>query len=87
MIEFDQDHGAVDAVVVDARRIRAADPGEPGAVDLPLNLVHLHAGVAVIHVANVEVHEIQKLLALLRRKVRGARARVIDHDIVLEGFG
>ena len=36
VIEFDQDHGAVDAVVVDARRIRATDPGEAGAVDLPL---------------------------------------------------
>ena len=51
------------------------------------NLIHLDAGVTVIHVADVQVHEIQQLPTLLRRKVRDARARVVDHDVVLERFG
>ena len=87
VIEFDQDHGAVYAVVVDARGIRAADPAEPSALDLALDLVHPDAGVAVVHVAHVQVDEIQKLPLLRLRKIGGSSARVVEHHVVLERFG
>ena len=56
MIELNQDHRAVDTVVVHTRGIRATDPGEISAVDLLLNLIHLYSGVTVIHVASVQLN-------------------------------
>src|SRR5260370_34271576 len=67
MIELDQDHRAVNAIVVNARPLRSADPGEPGVVEMPLHLLRLHPRVPVVHVADVQIDEAQKLLALLCR--------------------
>ena len=58
MVEFDQDHWAVHAVVERAIRLRSTDPSEPSVVEMAVHFVHLHAGVTFVHVANVEVNQI-----------------------------
>ena len=55
VVELDQDHGTVDAVVEHAIRLGAADPGEPGLPDVPLDFLHLHASMTVVHIADVQL--------------------------------
>ena len=54
---------------------------------MPLHLVHLDPGVAVVHVADVQIDQIQKLLALRLQEIRGARPCVVEHHVVLERLG
>src|SRR5580658_822082 len=53
VVELDKDYRAVDAVVEDAIGRAAADPGEIGVVKVARDLVHFHAGVAVVDIADV----------------------------------
>ena len=62
VIKFDQDHRTVHAVIKRAIRLCAPDPGEPGLVEVAVHLVHLHAGVAFVHVLDVEVDQIAEAL-------------------------
>ena len=43
MVELDQDHRAVDAVIEDAAGIGFADPREVGAIDVPAHFFHPRA--------------------------------------------
>jgi hypothetical protein len=56
VIKFDQDHWTVHAVIKRAIRLRATDPSEPSLVEIAVHLVHLHAGVAFVHVLYIEVN-------------------------------
>ena len=58
VVELNQNHRAVDAIVIDARLIRAAHPGEPGVVEVPLHFVHSHARMAFVHVADIQLHQV-----------------------------
>ncbi len=49
---------------------------------MPLHFIHLDARVAVVHVADVQLDQIQKLLAPRLREIRGTRAGVIEHHVV-----
>src|SRR5215472_7890147 len=64
MVEFYQYHRAVDAVVKDAIRRGSSNPCEPGIGEMAFYFFHFHAGVARVHVANVQVNQVYELLAL-----------------------
>jgi len=53
MIEFNQYHRAVDAVVKHAVRLRPSDPREVRLFVMPHHLVHLDLRMPVIHIADV----------------------------------
>ena len=61
MVELDQDHRTVDAVIehtagsVRRSRQRTYDPDGP-------HLVHLHPRMAIVHVAHVERDQVEQLL-------------------------
>src|SRR6516162_10088875 len=54
MVEFDQYHRAVDAVVKDAIRRGSSNPCEPGFCKMAFYFFHSHAGVARVHVADIQ---------------------------------
>jgi hypothetical protein len=62
VIEFDEDDRALDAVVKGAIRLRAADPGEPGVIEMKIHFIHLHARVSLVHVAYVQVDQVAEIL-------------------------
>src|SRR5688500_11537142 len=64
MIEFDEDDGAVDAVVKDAVGFGGADPSEGRAVEMGADFGHFHASVAVAHASDVFVDKFGELVAL-----------------------
>src|SRR5438132_14351891 len=53
VIELDQDHRAVDAIVIDAARVRSADPGEPGLIEVAPDFVHFYSRVTIVDVADI----------------------------------
>ena len=55
VVEFDEDDGAVDAVVKDAFCFDTADPGKVSRVQIALHFIHLCLRVAVLHVANIKI--------------------------------
>src|SRR5215510_3217796 len=69
MIEFDQNHRALDAVIEDIVRPRPAYPGEVSLLDLPPDLVHLQLGVSVAHIPHVLPYQVEQLFFLLRREL------------------
>src|SRR5262245_44405587 len=69
MIEFDQDHRALDAVIKNAFRLGPADPGEAGVINMPPDFVHLDLRVPVTHVPDVFADQIEQLLFQPRRKL------------------
>ena len=87
MIELDQDDGAVDAVVEHAVRCRVADPREPRVVQMALDFRHLHLRVALIHVADVQLDQVDQLPTLRRRQFGDADASIVQHEVVLKRFG
>src|SRR5262249_13524372 len=86
MIEFDQYHRALDAVIKNAFRLDSADPGEASVLNLPPDFVHLHFRVFVPHIPDVFPDQVEQLHFLFGRKFRRANPGVIEDDIVLEGF-
>jgi len=58
MIKFDENHRTLYAVVKDAVLLRPADPRKPGIVDVAIHFVHFDAGVAIIHVADVQIDKV-----------------------------
>src|SRR5215510_14691235 len=84
VIEFDQDHRTLDAVIEDVVRPRPADPGEARVVNALPDFVHLNPGVSVTHISDVLPDQVEQLFFLFRRKFRGANAGVIKNDVVLE---
>ena len=52
MIEFDEHHRAVNAVIKYAVGSGAADPGEVGLIEMLFDLGHPNLGVSVLHVAD-----------------------------------
>src|SRR5262245_26203982 len=69
MIEFDQYHRALDAVIKNAFRLGPADPGEAGVINMPPDFVHLDLRVPVTHVPDVFPDQIEQLLFQPRRKL------------------
>ncbi len=63
VIKFDQDHWTVYAVIKCVIRLRSTDPREPSLVEIAVHLVHLHAGVAFVHVLYIEVNQIAEALS------------------------
>jgi hypothetical protein len=68
VVEFNQNHRTLNAVIECAIGLRAADPSEPCVVDVPINFVHLHAGVSVVHVTDVEVDQIAQAATCQKEK-------------------
>src|SRR5262249_28750297 len=66
MVELDQDHRAVDAVVEDTVWRRSADPGEPGVGEMALYFFHSYSRMVGVHIADIQVDEVNELLALVR---------------------
>ena len=66
VIELDQDDGALDAIIKHAVLARATDPGEPGLVQVFPDFGHLHLGVSLSHVTDVDLNKgKQSLLSFL----------------------
>ena len=86
MIEFDQNDRVLNPVVEDAVRLIAADPGEPGIVDVAVDVIHFDAGVTVVHIADVKVDQVPKALTV-RAKVVGSEPCIIDNNVVFKRFG
>ncbi|SVD13713.1 uncharacterized protein METZ01_LOCUS366567, partial [marine metagenome] len=87
VIELDQDDGTLDAVIKDAVILGLPDPGKPGLVQVFPDLGHLHLGVTLSHVADVDLDKgKQPLLSFLGKLLRG-QADQIKLEVVEEGFG
>ena len=86
MIELDQSHRAVDAVIKDAVWFRPTDPSEPGLIQMLPHLVHLDRRVPVAHVPHILANQIKQLLLLFGCELCGADACVVKNDIILERF-
>ena len=67
MIELDQDHRTVDAVIENAVGLRPADPGEPGFVQMLPHLVHLDPRMSVAHIPDMLADQIEQLFLLFGR--------------------
>lgn len=87
MVEFNQNHGTLDAVIKGAVVLSAADPCKPCVVDVAVNFIHLHAGVPVIHIADVEVDEVAQAASCGTTEIVYAQTGVVENDIVFEGLG
>ena len=85
VVEFDQDHRAVDAVVED-RALRVADPREVRALEMAAHFVHSHAGVTLAHVGHEEPDEIDELPPLCLVEGGRSNAGVVEDLVVFEGF-
>ena len=67
VVEFDQHHRAMNAVVEYAVSFRPAYPRKPGVVEVTFDFLHLNPRVTVIHVADVEAGKLHQLPVLPRR--------------------
>jgi hypothetical protein len=76
VIKFDQDHWTVHAVIERAIRLRATYPSEPSLIEIAVHLVHLHAGVAFVHVPYIEVNQIAEALSSGARQIVRAQSRM-----------
>src|SRR5215472_11196853 len=65
MVELDQYHRAVDAIVEDAVWRCSADPGEPCLSKMAPHFIHSYSRMASVHIAYIQVHQVNKLLALV----------------------
>ena len=66
VVELDQDHRAVDAVIERAGRIAVSHPGEPGLVQMRRHFVEADIGMAGAGASDIDVDQIaqQGLLVL-----------------------
>src|SRR5512145_1518329 len=65
VIEFDDDHRAMNAVIKDAVLLDAAAPGEMGIVNMPHDFIHFDSCVTRPHTPNVNFNQAQELIMLL----------------------
>jgi len=77
----------VHTVVKGAVGLRAADPGQPGVVQMTVHLIHLYALVSFIHVAYVKVDQIAEALPHRGRQIGRPQPCIVDHHVVLERLG
>ena len=69
VVEFDQDHRAMNAVVEDAAGFGAPNPRKPGVLQMAADFLHLHPRVPVVHVVDVQRDEARQLLPLRLRQL------------------
>ena len=58
VIEFDENDGAMDAVVENGIVAGIANPGEASAVEVGFDFVHADSGVSLFHVTDIKADEI-----------------------------
>ena len=61
MIEFDEHHEALDAVIEDARRLCAAYPGEMRVVEVSQDLCHFDRRMPIVHVPDIFIDQCKQL--------------------------
>ena len=77
----------MDPVVEHRILVHLSDPGEPGAVEVLADLLHLHPGVPFPDVADPGFAEFQEGLALGVVEVAEGNALVGQDEVVPKGFG
>ena len=87
VIKFNQNHRTLDAVIKDTLGLSPTDPGKPGFIQVPVHLVHLYPGMSIIHVADIELNQIAKVLACRSRKIVSLQSSVFDYDVIFERLG
>src|SRR5207247_8998417 len=85
-VKFDKDHQTVNTIIEDACWFGAADPREPGVIQVLADFVHLNPRVSIVHVVYVQCDQINQLFPLLLREFGGSNAGVIQDYVVLESF-
>ncbi len=77
----------MNAVVENTVRICATDPGKPGVVEMLAHFRHFHLRVAIIHVGDVHVDQLQKTILLRPIQLRHLHTCIVEDNIVLPRFG
>jgi hypothetical protein len=86
VIELDQNHRTVDAVVVHGVGFGAAHPREVRFVQARVHFIDAHARVLVAHVVHVQTDQLQELALLTGIERAHRHACVVEDDVVLECF-
>ena len=64
MIELDQHHRAMNAIVKCAFSFCSANPRKTGLIKMPLHFIHFHARMALVHVADKDIDQFNHLPVL-----------------------
>ena len=78
VIELDDDHRTLDAIVKCTVVRHAAHPAEISVFEMLLHFFHFHLGMAVAHTRDVVVDEIEQKIMLRFRQIIVADAGVIQ---------
>ena len=63
VIELDQNHRTLDSIVEDAVGLSAADPGEPGVIEVLIDFVHLYSGMTIVQDADKVSYQVAQTLS------------------------
>src|SRR5688500_19292701 len=86
MIELDQDHRTLDAIVEHRIRPNVTHPGEPGLVQVRAHFIHADPRMRVILIANVLANELEEARALRGCQVARATTRMREAQVVIESL-
>ena len=86
VVEFNQHHGALDAVIKNAVLFRAAHPAEVRGIEMLFHIGHFHLGMAIGEIPDVHFNEPMQLRFLFGGQLAAANADVIEHLIVAKRF-
>lgn len=86
VVEFNQHHGALDAVIKNAVLFRAAHPTKVRCIEMFFYIGHFHLGMAIGEIPDVHFNEPMQLRFLFGGQLATANANVIEYLIVAKRF-
>ena len=84
VVELDEDHRAMDAVIIDALTGCSTDPSEMGLIQMPAHLVHLYPRMPLVHVVDIQGNQSSEPILLGLGERGSIDAGILQHQIVLK---